>query len=254
MLIQRFNQRLDCLSVILGSTEASGVPVSAMKLVRRWMRNPKVSVEKAQGKGLLYPCPKCPLAEDLCYAHFPSPYGCCHYTGLQGCQYYHQEPSSPCPASGHTSGHDKSKGCKVRKWRMLARHHGDGTGKQKEAESDIHLGCCQSWGIHASPLLASPVMLECSICSGPYISYTLEDTWQPRQRTQAEQRFLTTFSSRFTAVSPWKPSLIKTRHVGTQLKVGHVPAMDLYYHNESDLDSYCCPGDNSYFFNSQPSG
>lgn len=68
---------------------------------------------------------------------------------------------------------------------MLARHHGDGTGKQKEAESDVHLGGCQSWGIHASPLLASPVMLECSICSGPYISYTLEDTWQPRQRTQA---------------------------------------------------------------------
>lgn len=68
---------------------------------------------------------------------------------------------------------------------MLARHHGDGTGKQKEPESDVHLGGCQSWGVHASPLLASPVMLECSICSGPYISYTLEDIWQPRQRTQA---------------------------------------------------------------------
>ncbi|TKS76448.1 Serine/threonine-protein kinase [Collichthys lucidus] len=194
------------VSVILGSTEASGVPVSAMKLVngggggggggggsgggggggggggagvRRWMRNPKVSVEKAQGKGLLYPCPKCPLAEDLWYTHFPSPYGCCHYNGLQGGQYYHQEPCSPCPASGQTSGHDKSKGCKIRKWKMLARHHGDGTGKQKEAESDVHLGGCHSWGMHASPLLASPVMLECSICSGPYISYALEDTWQP---------------------------------------------------------------------------
>lgn len=82
--------------------------------VRRWMRNPKVSVEKAQGKGLLYPCPKCPLAEDLWYTHFPSPYGCCHYSGLQGGQYYHQEPCSPCPASGQTSGHDKSKGCKVK--------------------------------------------------------------------------------------------------------------------------------------------
>lgn len=69
---------------------------------------------------------------------------------------------------------------------MLARHHGDGSGKQKEAESDVHLGGCQSWGIHASPLLASPVMLECSICSGPYISYALEDTWQPRQRTQVK--------------------------------------------------------------------
>ncbi|XP_078131538.1 uncharacterized protein LOC144533846 [Sander vitreus] len=173
--------------------------------VRRWMTNPKVSVEKAQGKGL-YPYPKCPLADDLWYTHIPSPYGCCHYGGLQGGQYYHQEPCSPCPASGQTSGHDKSKGCKVGKWKMLARHHVDGTGKQKEAESDVHLGGCHSWGIHTSPLLASPVMLECSICSGPYISYALEDTWQPRQRTQA---------------------------------------MDLYYHNESDPDSYCCPGDNS---------
>ncbi|KAK5903653.1 hypothetical protein CgunFtcFv8_007413 [Champsocephalus gunnari] len=68
---------------------------------------------------------------------------------------------------------------------MLARHHSEGTGKQKEAECDVHHGGCQSWGIHASPLMASPVMLECSVCSGPYISYALEDTWQPRQRTQA---------------------------------------------------------------------
>lgn len=74
------------------------------------MRNPKVSVEKAQGKGLLYPCPKCPLAEDLWY----TPYGCCHYSGLQGGQYYHQEPCSPCPASRQMS-HDKSKGCKVKR-------------------------------------------------------------------------------------------------------------------------------------------
>ncbi|XP_068199427.1 uncharacterized protein [Antennarius striatus] len=233
--------------VILGSTETSGVPVSAMKLVnrgggggsggggggagvggggektafsfkkcsafqfvkrkvRRWMRNPKVSVEKAQGKALLYPCPKCPLSDDLWCTHFPSPYGGCHYGGLQGGQYYHQEPCSSFPASGQ-SGHDKNKTCKVRKWKMLACHHGDSSGKQKEEESDVHLGGCQSWGIHASPLLASPVMLECSICSGPYISYGLEDTWQPRQRTQA---------------------------------------MDLYYHNDSDPDSYCWPGDNTF--------
>lgn len=77
------------------------------------MRNPKVSVEKAQGKGLLYPCPRCPLADDLWYTHFPSPYGCSHYGGLQGGQYYHQESCSPCLAAGQTS-HDKGKGCKVR--------------------------------------------------------------------------------------------------------------------------------------------
>lgn len=81
--------------------------------VRRWMRNPKVSVEKAQGKGLLCACPKCPLTEDLWYTHFPSPYCCCHYSGLQGGQYYHQEPCSPCAASGTSSGHEKSKGFKV---------------------------------------------------------------------------------------------------------------------------------------------
>ncbi|XP_023808626.1 serine/threonine-protein kinase Sgk1 isoform X1 [Oryzias latipes] len=173
--------------------------------VRRWMRNPKVSVEKAQGKGLLCACPKCPLTEDLWYTHFPSPYCCCHYSGLQGGQYYHQEPCSPCAASGTSSGHEKSKGFKVRKWKMLACHHTEN--KQKEAESEVPMGSCQCWGLHGSSVLASPVMLECSICSGPYIGYALEDTWQPRQRTQA---------------------------------------MDLYYHNESDLDSYYFPGDNTF--------
>ncbi|KAM4633206.1 serine/threonine-protein kinase Sgk1 [Polymixia lowei] len=173
------------------------------------MRNPKVSVEKAQGKGLLYQCPKCPLAEDLWYTHFPSPYGCCHYASPPGGQYYHQDQPSPCPASerNNNNGHEKSKGCKVRKWKMLTRHHGDGGSKQKEAESESQLGGCQSWGVRAMPLLASPVMLECCVCSGPYISYALEDTWQPRQRTQA---------------------------------------MDLYYHSEPDPDSYCCPGDNTF--------
>lgn len=84
------------------------------------MRNPKVSVEKAQGKGLLYPCPKCPRADDLWYPHFPSPYGCCPYSGLQGglqyhhqqLQQHHQEPCSSCHCSGQMDL-DKTKGCKV---------------------------------------------------------------------------------------------------------------------------------------------
>lgn len=72
----------------------------------------------------------------------------------------------------------------VRKWKMLSRHHNENSSRQKEEEPDVHLGGCQCWGLHNSPLLASPIILECSICSGPYISYALEDTWQPRQRTQ----------------------------------------------------------------------
>lgn len=88
--------------------------------VRRWMRNPKVNVEKTQGKNLLYQCPRCPLAEDLWYTHYPSPYGCCHYAGLQGCHYYHQEPCSPCTKTGQPSGREKAKSCKVRdKQRVL---------------------------------------------------------------------------------------------------------------------------------------
>ncbi|XP_046877504.1 serine/threonine-protein kinase Sgk1 isoform X1 [Hypomesus transpacificus] len=89
---------------------------------------------------------------------------------------------------------------------MLNRHHGD-TGKQKGVESEGHIEGCQSWGIRAAPLQASPVMLECCVCSGPYISYTMEEAWQPRQRTQA---------------------------------------MDLYYHTEPDPDSYCCPSDTTF--------
>ncbi|TNM95009.1 hypothetical protein fugu_017768 [Takifugu bimaculatus] len=120
--------------------------------VRRWMRNPKVTVEKAQGKGLLYPCPKCPLADDLWYTHFPSPYGCCHYGGLQGGQYYQQEPCSLCLTAGQTS-YDKGKGCKIRRWKMLGRHHGDSSAKPKESESDVHL-CGLS--VMGSPPLSSP--------------------------------------------------------------------------------------------------
>ncbi|MEQ2232810.1 hypothetical protein ILYODFUR_015301 [Ilyodon furcidens] len=96
---------------------------------------------------------------------------------------------------------------------MLTRHHNENTGNQKEAESDVHVEGCQCWALHTSPLLASPVILECSICSGPYISYAMEETWQPRQRTQA---------------------------------------MDLYYHNESEPDSYCCRGDRSKYFAINP--
>lgn len=73
---------------------------------------------------------------------------------------------------------------------MLGRHHGDSSAKPKESEPDVHLCGCQSWGLHPSPVLSSPVMMECSICSGPYIGYTLEDSWQPRQRTQAGSAFL----------------------------------------------------------------
>lgn len=78
----------------------------------------------------------------------------------------------------------------IRKWKMLGRHHGDSSAKPKESESDVQLCGCQSWGLHPSPLLGSPVMMECSICSGPYIGYTPEDSWQPRQRTQAGSAFL----------------------------------------------------------------
>lgn len=78
----------------------------------------------------------------------------------------------------------------IRKWKMLGRHHGDSSAKPKESESDVHLCGCQSWGLHPSPVPSSPVMMECSICSGPYIGYTLEDSWQPRQRTQAGSAFV----------------------------------------------------------------
>ncbi|XP_028970491.1 serine/threonine-protein kinase Sgk1 isoform X2 [Esox lucius] len=93
---------------------------------------------------------------------------------------------------------------KVRKWKMLNSHHTDL--KQKEAESQAHLGG-GSWGTRPNPLLANPVMLECCVCSGPFVSYALEEAWQPRQRTQA---------------------------------------MDLYYHNDPDLENYCCPDDSAF--------
>ncbi len=66
----------------------------------------------------------------------------------------------------------------VRKWKMLSRHHNDS--KVNEAESEGHVIC--PWTM--SPLLGSPVLLECCICNGPFITYGHEEAWQPRQRTQ----------------------------------------------------------------------
>lgn len=71
---------------------------------------------------------------------------------------------------------------------MLGRHHGssgDGSTKHKEAEPEVHLCGCQPWGVHGPTLLSGAVVMECSVCSGPYMGCGLEDTWQPRQRTQA---------------------------------------------------------------------
>ncbi|XP_061669101.1 uncharacterized protein LOC133496981 [Syngnathoides biaculeatus] len=172
--------------------------------VRRWMRNPKVSVEKAPGKCLLYPCAKCPLAEELWYPHYPSPcslYGCCHYVGPP----YYAGPthrSHPEPSARPSESCDKGKGCKVRKWKMLSQHP-HGKAKDSDVAEEAQPGCCRRRGPPAYP--AGPVVLECAVCSGPYVGYAPDDAWQPRQRTQA---------------------------------------MDLYYHNESDPDNYCCPGDN----------
>ncbi|KAL0967115.1 hypothetical protein UPYG_G00247960 [Umbra pygmaea] len=174
--------------------------------VRRWMRNPKVSSEgkDVQGKAcMLYPCtPKCPLvADDLWYTQVPLPYSCCccHYDNLPGGQNQEQNQEHH-----RVSGREeKSKAYKVRKWKMLNRHHHDA--KQKEAGPEVHFGGspCR---MRASQLRPNPVMMECCICSGPLVTYNLEEAWQPRQRAQA---------------------------------------MDLYYHSDLDQEGYCCSDDSS---------
>ncbi|KAB5546105.1 hypothetical protein PHYPO_G00068310 [Pangasianodon hypophthalmus] len=205
--------------ITLGSAECAGPP-EAMRLVhgtekqtfsfkkcsafqfvkrkvRRWMRNPKVSVEKPQAKTFLSPCPKCQEGQDLWYTHFPTSYACCPYSPGG---YYLPHPPSPLCQPCMPGPRDKTKNCKVRKWKMLSRHHGDG--KAKEVEPEGHMVC--PWAM--SPLLGNPVLMECSICSGPFITYSSEEAWQPRQRTQA---------------------------------------MDLYYHGEADPD-YGCTSDTTF--------
>ncbi|KAL7859710.1 hypothetical protein SRHO_G00148570 [Serrasalmus rhombeus] len=204
--------------VTLGSAECAGRP-EAMRLVhstekqafsfkkcsafqfvkrkvRRWMRNPKVSVEKSQTKGFLSPCPKCQDGQDLWYTHFPTTYACCPYSPGG---YYLPHPPSPLCQPCTAGSRDKNKTCKVRKWKMLSRHHSDGKAKEVEPEGQV---ICP-WAM--SPLLGNPVLLECCVCSGPFITYSSEEAWQPRQRTQA---------------------------------------MDLYYHGDADPD-YSCSSDTS---------
>ncbi|TRY87000.1 hypothetical protein DNTS_009110 [Danionella cerebrum] len=80
---------------------------------------------------------------------------------------------------------------------MLSRHHNDG--KVKSVVPEEHVIC--PWTM--SPFLGSPILLECCICNGPFITYGNEEAWQPRQRTQA---------------------------------------MDLYYHGDPEPD-FCCSSD-----------
>ncbi|KAK1801925.1 hypothetical protein P4O66_022551 [Electrophorus voltai] len=172
--------------------------------VRRWMRNPKVSVEKAQAKGFLTPCPRCQETQDLWYTHFPTSYACTPYSPGG---YYTVHPLSPLC---------QQKTCKcvicvieslifinatllrllVRKWKMLSRHHTDG--KTKEAEPEGHVVC--PWAM--SPLLRNPILLECGLCNGPYITYSSEDSWQPRQRTQ--NRFQNAREHKDWTLEQWK--------------------------------------------------
>lgn len=67
---------------------------------------------------------------------------------------------------------------------MLHRHHGDGKQKAacREQEVEDHAIC--PWSVRTTPLLATPIMMECCICSGPIAAYTMEEDWQPRERTQ----------------------------------------------------------------------
>ncbi|KTF93987.1 hypothetical protein cypCar_00009301, partial [Cyprinus carpio] len=187
--------------ITLGSAECAGRP-EAMRLVhnaekqsfsfkkcsafqfvkrkvRRWMRNPKVNVEKVQAKGFLSPCPKCQEGQDMWYTHFPASYGCCHYSPGGYCLSHPPSPLCQPYAPCTPCQPDKNKTCKVRKWKMLSRHHNDN--KVKEAESEGHVIC--PWTM--SPLLGSPVLQECCICNGPLITYGHEEAWQPRQRTKA---------------------------------------------------------------------
>ncbi|XP_023662497.1 serine/threonine-protein kinase Sgk1 isoform X2 [Paramormyrops kingsleyae] len=82
---------------------------------------------------------------------------------------------------------------KVRKWRMLHRHHGDGKQKAacREQEVEDHAIC--PWSVRTTPLLATPIMMECCICSGPIVAYTMDEDWQPRERTQAMDLYYSSF-------------------------------------------------------------
>ncbi|KPP63497.1 hypothetical protein Z043_118247 [Scleropages formosus] len=141
--------------------------------VRRWIRNPKVNMEKGQRAGFLYPKPTCPLEQQLWCPQAP-PYGCCHG--------YCPQDEPPCTV-------DKSKSCKVRKWKMLNRHHGDAKQKAACQEQEVEEHAICPWSVRATPLLATPIMMECCICSGPVVTYATEEAWQPRERTQVSLRW-----------------------------------------------------------------
>lgn len=75
----------------------------------------------------------------------------------------------------------------VRKWKTLSGRHG----KSKDGGDGPDGPSCGA----TPPFVASPIVLECAVCSGPYIGYVLDDAWQPRQRTQASCSTLLPFGN-----------------------------------------------------------
>ncbi|XP_015204540.1 serine/threonine-protein kinase Sgk1 isoform X1 [Lepisosteus oculatus] len=177
------------------------------KKVRRWMRNPKVTMEKGQSKTFLYPnstsLHKSQMDQDLWYKQFPA-YSCCHLNHTRD----FLPDDQPCVM-------DKGKSCKVRKWKMMNKHHPDNKQKTPSADQDVeaHLSC--PWSMSSAHLLAHPIMVECCVCSAPVITYRMQEAWEPRERAQAMDLFYPILPVRErTYCCDNDPAFMKQRRMG----------------------------------------
>ncbi|KAK6489029.1 serine/threonine-protein kinase Sgk1-like isoform X1 [Huso huso] len=143
------------------------------KKVRRWIRNPKVTVEN-QSTHIMYShstsmhTPH--VEQDLRYTQHPV-YSCCHLSQTRNTE------EQPCIM-------DKGKSCKIRKWKKMNKHHTDIKQKAPSRHQDIEVHLSSPWLMRNALFFVHPVMVECCVCNAPVITCRTQDIWEPRDRAQ----------------------------------------------------------------------
>ncbi|KAK1171532.1 serine/threonine-protein kinase Sgk1-like isoform X1 [Acipenser oxyrinchus oxyrinchus] len=142
--------------------------------VRRWIRNPKVTVENNQTTNM--------------YSHSTSMYipqveQDLRDTQHPACNCCHLSQSRNTEEQAYIM--DKGKRCKIRKWKKMDKHHTDNKQKAPSRHQDIEVHLSSPWSMRNAPFFVHPVMVECCVCNSPVMTYRTQDIWETRDRTQA---------------------------------------------------------------------
>ncbi|XP_051780918.1 serine/threonine-protein kinase Sgk1 isoform X1 [Erpetoichthys calabaricus] len=176
--------------------------------VRRWIRNPKVNVEKSHSTNMKYSnstsmLHKSPLDQELRYKQYPA-YSCGHLN-------YTRNMSQTETASVV----DKSSNCNAKKWKTTNKHHADNKQNNPVRQHNMEVCLASPWSGRHALCLAQPILLECCVCSAPVITCMAQDIWETRSRTQAMDLFYPMYMPRERSYCcAEEPAFMKQRRMG----------------------------------------